>query len=85
MLACSALRQSYRDYLEQRLQITWVFLSISEADAQKQFLARKGHFMKPSLIKFQFNILESPLDAIVVNATDDLEEIVSRLKNHFYL
>tara|TARA_A100000171_G_scaffold51080_1_gene64312 strand:- start:2588 stop:3073 length:486 start_codon:yes stop_codon:yes gene_type:complete len=80
ILACSALKQSYRDYLSQRLSITWVFLDITEHEATARLANRKQHYMQASLIQSQLATLEIPKNAIKINATDKLSSIVSRIE-----
>jgi gluconokinase len=62
VLACSALKRSYRDRLraaEPRLRI--VYLEISLAEAHCRVAARKDHFFPPGLVVSQFAALEAPL------------------------
>ncbi|KOF02003.1 hypothetical protein OB69_14860 [Roseivirga seohaensis subsp. aquiponti] len=80
ILACSALKQSYRDYLSQRLSITWVFLDITEHEATARLANRKQHYTQASLVQSQLATLEIPKNAIKINATDKLSSIVSRIE-----
>lgn len=82
VLACSALKQSYRDYLSQRLSITWVFLDITEEAAKKRLSERKPHYMQASLIRSQLGTLEIPKAAIPINATNELNVIINEIKAH---
>ncbi|MGW8123919.1 gluconokinase [Roseivirga echinicomitans] len=82
ILACSALKQSYRDYLSQRLAITWVFLNISGEEAKRRLSERKPHFMQASLIDSQLEILEAPAKAITVNAENEIGLIISQIESH---
>ncbi|ROZ69639.1 gluconokinase [Ramlibacter sp. WS9] len=62
VLACSALKRSYRDRLraaEPDLRI--VYLEISLAEAHCRVAARKDHFFPPGLVVSQFASLEAPL------------------------
>ncbi|HSW19101.1 MAG TPA: gluconokinase [Ramlibacter sp.] len=61
VLACSALKRSYRDRLraaEPTLRI--VYLEISLAQAHCRVAARKDHFFPPGLVVSQFASLEAP-------------------------
>jgi gluconokinase len=61
VLACSALRRSYRDILRAgHDDVDFVFLDAEQAVIQKRLDARKGHFMPPSLLDSQFAALERP-------------------------
>ena len=61
VLACSALKRSYRDRLraaEPALRI--VYLEISLAEAHCRVASRKDHFFPPGLVVTQFASLEAP-------------------------
>lgn len=83
VLACSALKQSYRDYLEQRLDNKYLFLELTKSQAEDRLNRRKGHFMPPGLVTSQLETLESPVNALCLNATLSPEEIVVQTKAHF--
>ena len=73
VLACSALKASYRDTLTSSLVgVNVVFLNGSpEVIAQR--MRTREHFMPPSLLESQLNTLEAPKDAIVVDINQTLE------------
>ena len=85
VLACSALKESYRALLqsdlEQTLQI--VFLQGSFEDILKRMKARKNHFMPSSLLQSQFDDLEIPQNALCIDIlktpTVIVEEILCEL------
>lgn len=83
ILACSALKQSYRDYLGQRLHNQYLFLELSEEEAEKRLNQRKDHFMPKTLVKSQLETLEPPTDAITIKANLSIDEIVKDAKSHF--
>src|SRR5688572_30441654 len=65
LLACSALRQRYRDRLAAGLKdLRWVYLKGSFELIEARMKARKGHYMKAGLLESQFATLEEPVDAI---------------------
>ncbi len=68
VIACSALKKSYRDILEAKIpsEVIWVYLSGSFETISERLKKRQGHFMPPSLLRSQFDILEAPENAIVV-------------------
>jgi carbohydrate kinase (thermoresistant glucokinase family) len=76
VLACSALKQKYRDLLARKVPVRWVYLKGNREVIQKRLEARKGHFFNPALLDSQFSDLEEPLDAIVVNIGKGMDEIV---------
>lgn len=69
VLACSALKHAYRDYLqhEEPDRISFVYLRGSEELIRQRLAARHGHFMNPNLLHSQFETLEPPENAIEVD------------------
>ncbi len=80
VLACSALRQSYREELRASPDVKFVYLKGSYEQFSQRVLARKGHFAKQDLLASQFAALEEPAEAITVDATPTPEEIVSEVR-----
>jgi gluconokinase len=81
VLACSALKQSYRDELRANSEVKFVYLKGSYELFSRRVLSRKGHFAKQDLIASQFAALEEPTDAIVADASHSPEEIVSEVRS----
>ncbi|MFI5092282.1 MAG: gluconokinase [Candidatus Acidiferrum sp.] len=79
VLACSALKQSYRDTLRGATDVNFVYLKGSYELFSKRVLARKGHFAKQDLLASQFADLEEPTDAITVDARETPEEMVAEV------
>lgn len=78
VLACSALKTSYRRTLAQGLDgVTFVYLAASPVVIQKRLKNRTGHFMDPGLLESQFAALEEPEEALRVEAEGTPEEIVA--------
>lgn len=81
VVACSALKQSYRDELiVERNSVKVVYLKASNRIAAARLRYRIGHFMNPELLKSQFETLEEPRDAIVVDASAAPEAIVNEIR-----
>lgn len=82
VLACSALKHSYQDYLEQHdpAHIHYVHLEGSEELIRQRLAERKGHFMNPALLHSQFEALEAPEDAIRVGITEEPEVIAEQIR-----
>jgi gluconokinase len=85
VLACSALKQSYRDELRASPGVKFVYLKGSYELFSERVLARKGHFAKQDLLASQFATLEEPKDAITVDAARPPEEIVSEVRKQLGL
>jgi gluconokinase len=76
LLACSALKQKYRDRLANGCgQLVWVYLKGDFDLIRRRLEARKNHYMKAGLLESQFAALEEPRDAIVVEAGAEPEAI----------
>ncbi len=83
VLACSALKQKYRDVIDDRLPITWVYLKSPEADIRERLAHRHGHFANPKLLHSQLEILEEPANAITIpvrgKPSEEVDQIVAQL------
>ena len=83
ILACSALKQKYRDQLLIDQQVKLLYLRGSFELILSRMQQRGSHYMKPDMLRSQFEVLEEPKDAIVVDITpppaDIAREIVHRL------
>jgi gluconokinase len=85
VLACSALRESYRERLRPgapglRNSVYFVYLRISEETARARLTARTGHFMPVGLVESQFATLEDPRDAIEIDAMLPPDELAQRIE-----
>lgn len=84
VLACSALKASYRQFLLlDSNQVKLVYLQGSFAVIQQRLQERQNHFMSEKLLKSQFDILEEPDNAILVDISQPLEQIINCLKTYF--
>jgi gluconokinase len=80
VLACSALKRRFRERLGlARPGCVLAYLRTTPELAARRLAARTGHFMPPSLLASQFSDLEEPTDAIVFDADQPVEAIVSQL------
>lgn len=81
VLACSALKEKYRDTLctIPSDQLTIIHLSGSYDLIGNRLTARKGHFLDPSILKSQFEDLEEPIDAIQVNIDQTPQNILQEI------
>jgi gluconokinase len=60
VLACSALKQSYRRRLRVSEDVKFVYLRGSYDLIARQLQQRRGHFLNPELLQSQFATLEEP-------------------------
>lgn len=76
-LACSALRQAYRDRLAAGLpQLRFIYLKGSIDLIGQRLQQRQNHFVSAALLESQFAILEEPTHAIIVSVGESVPEIV---------
>lgn len=82
IIACSALKASYRERLRvgARPAVRFVYLQVDFESLRTRLEEREFHFMDTDLLTSQFADLEEPEDAVVVDATLEPEEIVRRIR-----
>ena len=78
ILACSALKRSYRQQLGSG-PVKIVYLQGSRDLILSRLRARHGHFATESILDTQFADLEEPEDAITVSAASPPEAIVDEI------
>jgi gluconokinase len=84
ILACSALKDSYRQTLIAGNQdVRIVFLKGSYELIQKRMAERTGYYMKPEMLQSQFEALEEPSDALTVEVGMTVEKIVEKIEESF--
>jgi gluconokinase len=66
VLACSALKESYRQYLHVSDEVKFVHLKGSFDLIRTRLSKRIGHYMNPGLLQSQFHTLEEPLTPVFV-------------------
>lgn len=81
VLACSALKERYRDRLRAATaSLGFVFLDLPPAEALRRVAQREDHFMPASLVESQFAALEPPVAeplTLTVDGTRSLASIVT--------
>ena len=86
VLACSALKQWYRDALipkdVSRDAVQFVHLDVPP-DVLHERLAGRTHYFGPALLDSQLATLEPPRDALVVDGTRPVPEIVHTVREAF--
>jgi gluconokinase len=80
VLACSALKESYRDVLAKgRPGVRFVYLEGDEALIRGRLERRRGHYMPAGLLASQIAALEEPKDAMTVDVAGTPEAIVAEI------
>jgi gluconokinase len=86
VVACSALKQSYREQLVvDPKAVKIVYLKGSKQLIAERLHNRSGHFMNPDLLQSQFDTLEQPRDAIAVDVSAVPEAIVNEIRGRLGL
>jgi len=81
VLACSALRQAYRERLAGgRKEVRFVFLKGDYELVKRRLVARQGHFFDPGLLGTQFDTLEEPKGVPFVDVANDSDSIVIKVR-----
>ena len=80
VLACSALKKSYRDILMINEQGEFIYLRGTYEQIEARLLQRSGHFMSSKMLASQFDILEEPQDALTIDITHTPQEIISAIR-----
>ncbi len=81
ILACSALKQAYRDHLlKDNPGALFVYLKGTYDLILRRLQERKGHYMKADLLTSQFNTLEEPKGVLTIDVDQEPETIVQLIK-----
>lgn len=79
VIACSALKQRYRDRLSFDPAVQFIYLKGSYALINRRLRQRTGHFMPANLLDSQFATLEEPKDAWIVDVAQSPTVIVEMI------
>jgi gluconokinase len=89
VLACSALKQSYRERLRPagapRDAVRFVYLDVPRAVLEDRLRTRHGHFATIDLLDSQLATLEPPREALWVDGAATPDEIVRRIRAELHL
>jgi gluconokinase len=77
VLACSALKERYRQQLlAGNDDVQLVYLKGSYELIWSRMSARKDHYMKPHMLRSQFETLEEPGNALVIDISNSIDGIL---------
>jgi gluconokinase len=80
VLACSALKQTYRDTLRiEPARVPVVFLEGSAEMIAGRLRGRRGHFAPAALLDSQLETLEKPHDAIAIDVAAPPDEVIGTI------
>ena len=85
VLACSALKRSYRSELEAGPQVRFVYLKGGASLIASRLEARRGHFANEQILASQLSDLEEPENAVTVGIAGMPSEIAKEIRNKLAL
>ena len=80
VLACSALKRSYRDLMRAGPEVRFVYLKVPPPLLHERLHARRGHYMTEKMLESQLATLEEPEHALVIDASPSPAEIVRNIR-----
>jgi len=80
VLACSALKESYREYLAVDAAVRFVYLSGSFPLIEERIRQRTGHYMHSDLLESQFESLEEPVGIPKIDVSAAPVDIVREIR-----
>ena len=85
VLACSALKNSYRRELEVGPEVRFVYLKGNPELIADRLRAREGHFANEQILAGQFADLEEPQNAVTVEIASTPQQIVAEIRERLGL
>ncbi len=80
VLACSALKASYRRLLMVSTEVKLVYLRGKPTLIGERLALRHEHYMNPNLLQSQFDTLEEPSDANIIDIDQPVSRIVQAIR-----
>jgi carbohydrate kinase (thermoresistant glucokinase family) len=85
VLACSALKNDYRERLKLGSEVRFVYLKGDPLLLQARLRARHGHYMTARMLESQLTALEEPDCALVVDVSRSPKEIAAEIRSKLVL
>jgi carbohydrate kinase (thermoresistant glucokinase family) len=85
VLACSALKQAYRERLARAGDVRFVHLTGDFPTIAARIATRQHRYMPASLLASQFATLEPPADALEISVADPVDAQIARIRTAFGL
>ena len=86
ILACSALKQRYRDVLKvDPGRVRFVYLKGSPEQIRARVQSRKGHYMGADMVASQFDALEEPVDVLTLHIDQSPDDLLAVIIDTFHL
>ncbi|WP_425639800.1 gluconokinase [Algoriphagus yeomjeoni] len=77
VLACSALKESYRELLKVQDDVRWIHLKGDRDLIWNRMLARKNHYMKAGMLDSQFETWEEPDYGLKLSISQSVNDMLS--------
>ena len=85
VLACSALKEKYRVQLLDGIDgIAVIYLKGSYDLIWSRMSAREEHYMKPEMLRSQFEALEEPTNAFALDVSMSLEDMIDKIAAKYF-
>ena len=81
VFACSALKESYREFLLLDERVKLVYLRGNYQAIRERLAQRRGHYMDPALLDSQFETLEEPSECLRIDAASEPRAIISIIRD----
>lgn len=87
VLACSALKQAYRERLRRFKggRVVWIYIKSTPEVVRQRMNLRQGHFFNVMLLQSQFEILEEPMNAVYLDGKLDPQTWLRVLMDTIFL
>ena len=82
VLACSALKESYREFLVLNERVRLIYLKGNRELLKERLAARRGHYMNPALLDSQLETLEEPKGGYKIDISLSPAEIVKTIRSY---
>jgi gluconokinase len=82
VLACSALKRTYREELQVAPEVEIVYLKGTPQLLYQRLHSRQGHFMTEQMLESQLEALEEPDQAVTVDVDRPPAEVVTEIRGN---
>lgn len=86
VLACSALKESYRQILASNaaIDVQWIMLTGSQEILTQRISSRQNHFFAPALLRSQLDVLELPEYGLLLDVKESPDSIVNSILQRLF-
>lgn len=80
VLACSALKETYRNLLQTDEDVEFIYLKGTFEQIEMRLSERKNHYMPMTLLRSQFDALEEPKNRLTIDISHTPFEIIQIIR-----